>query len=180
MAAGKYPSWLEGHIKSCVQSHFSIVNLFSTAGNELLEVWYYGDLYKEKNLSRPYIVDRNEAPVLVAARDPKSGEEFVIFDGGLHGYDNMFCNEFDSALLKARPLKRYKIPASRLIVKLGYDIDYDDEKSDWSVDEADTVKLVNGNRIPWAQLKTDGIDYIALFYVNLIGKQVQILDMELA
>ena len=42
---------------------------------------------------------------LVAARDPESGEEFVIFDGGRHGYDNMFCDEHDPAELEYRPLK---------------------------------------------------------------------------
>ena len=33
---------------------------------------------------------------------------------------------------------------------------------------------------PWEQVKRDGIDYIALYYVNEKGKQVQILDAELA
>ena len=32
----------------------------------------------------------------------------------------------------------------------------------------------------WEQVKRDGIDYIALYYVNEKGKQVQILDAELA
>ena len=45
---------------------------------------------------------------------------------------------------------------------------------------ADTVELVNGERMPWEQVKRDGIDYIALYYVNDKGKQVQILDAELA
>jgi len=47
-------------------------------------------------------------------------------------------------------------------------------------DEADTVELLNGERMPWEQVKRDGIDYIALYYVNEKGKPVQILDAELA
>ena len=109
-----------------------------------------------------------------------SGEEFVIFDGGQHGYDNMFCDEHDPAQLEHRPLKRYEIPASKLVLELGYNIDYEDEKEDFEVDEADTVELVNGERMPWEQVKRDGIDYIALYYVNEKGQQVQILDAELA
>ena len=35
-------------------------------------------------------------------------------------------------------------------------------------------------RMPWEQAKLDGIDYIALYYVNEKGKPVQILDAELA
>ena len=60
------------------------------------------------------------------------------------------------------------------MLELGYNIDYEDEKEDFEVDEADTVELVNGERMPWEQVKRDGIDYIALYYVNDKGKQVQI------
>ena len=66
------------------------------------------------------------------------------------------------------------------MLELGYNIDYEDEKEDFEVDEADTVELVNGERMSWEQVKRDGIDYIALYYVNDKGKQLQILDAELA
>ncbi len=74
----------------------------------------------------------------------------------------------------------HEIPASELALELGYNIDYEDEKESFEVDEADTVELVNGERMPWEQVKRDGIDYIALYYVNDKGKQLQILDAELA
>ena len=92
----------------------------------------------------------------------------------------MFCDEHDPAQLKHRPLKRYEIPASKLVLEPGYNIDYEDEKEDFVVDEADTVELVNGERMLWEQVKRDGIDYIAFYYVNVKGKRVQILDAELA
>ena len=66
------------------------------------------------------------------------------------------------------------------MLELGYNIDYEDEKESFEVDEADAVELVNGERMPWEQVKRDGIDYIALYYVNDKGKQLQILDAELA
>ena len=174
------PTWLEGHVKERTQKRLPIVTLCSSAGNELLEVWYYGDLLTVKGESQFYIIDGGEAPGLVAARDPESGEEFVIFDGGRHGYNNLFCDEHDPAELEHRPLKRYEIPAAKLVLELGYNIDYEDEKEDFGVDEADTVELINGERMPWEQVKRDGIDYIALYYVNENGKRVQILDAELA
>ena len=59
------------------------MTLCSTTGNELLEVWYYGDLLTVKGEPQSYIVDGSPAPGLVVARDPESDEEFVIFDGGL-------------------------------------------------------------------------------------------------
>ena len=149
MMTEKYPTWLIGHVKEWAEKRLPTVILCSTTGNELLEVWYYGDLLTVKGEPQSYIIDSDEAPGLVTARDPESGEEFVIFDGGRHGYDNMFCEEHDPAELKNRPLKRY-------------------------------VELINGERVPWEQVKRDGIDYIALYYVNEEGKQVQILDAELA
>ena len=174
------PSWLEGHIKEWKQKRLTTVTLCCTNGNERLEVWYYGDLLTINGEPQLYIVPSYFAPELVTARDPESGEEFVVFDGGRHGYDNMFCDEHDLDELERRTLKRYEIPASKLILELGYSIDYEDEKEDFEVDESDTVELINGERMPWEQVKKDGIDYIALYYVNEEGKQVQILDNELA
>ena len=40
----KYPTWLTGHVKEWAQKRLPTVTLCSTTGNELLEVWYYGDL----------------------------------------------------------------------------------------------------------------------------------------
>ena len=140
----------------------------------------YGDLLTLNAEPQLYIVPSYFAPELVTARDPESGEEFVIFDGGRHGYDNMFCDEHDPSELEHRPLKRYEIPASKLVLELGYSIDYEDEKEDFEPDENDTVELISGERMPWEQVKRDGIDYIALYYVNEKGKPVQILDAELA
>ena len=39
---------------------------------------------------------------------------------------------------------------------------------------------INGERMPWEQVKRDGIDYTALYYVNEKRKISQILDAELA
>lgn len=94
-------------MKEWTQKRLPTVTLCSTAGHELLEVWYYGELLTVKGAPQPYIVDGDEAPGLVAARDPKNGEELFIFDSG------------------------------------------------W---------------IPWEQVKRDGIDYIALYYVNVSGR----------
>ena len=174
------PSWLEGHIKEWKQKRLTTVTLCSTSGNERLEVWYYGDLLTINGEPQLYIVPSYFAPELVTARDPESGEEFVIFDGGRHGYDNMFCDEHDTDELERRPLKRYEIHASKLVLELGYSIDYEDEKEIFDVDKDGMVELINGERMSWEQVKRDGIDYIALYYVNEEGKQAQILDNELA
>ena len=50
----------------------------------------------------------------------------------------------------------------------------------YEMDESGNVKLINGEWIPWEQVKRDGLDWITLYYVNEKGKKVQILDEELA
>lgn len=180
MTETKFPTWLAGHVKTWEAKRLPTVTLCSDTGNEFLEVWYYGNLLSVQDESQSYIVDGDEGPGLVLARDPESDEMFVIFDGGRHGYNNMFCDEHDPSELENRPLKRYEIPASKLVLELGYSIDYEDEKDVFDPDETDTVELINGERMPWEQVKRDGIDYIALFYVTAEGKEVQILDAELA
>ena len=92
MMTEKYPTWLIGHVKEWAEKRLPTVILCSTTGNELLEVWYYGDLLTVKGEPQSYIIDSDEAPGLVTARDPESGEEFVIFDGGRHGYDSSAMN----------------------------------------------------------------------------------------
>ena len=57
MMTEKYPTWLTGHVKEWAQKRLSTVTLCSTTGNELLEVWYYGDLLTVKGDPQSYIVD---------------------------------------------------------------------------------------------------------------------------
>ena len=92
----------------------------------------------------------------------------------------MVCESFDATQISKRKLTRLDIPASKLVIELGYSIDYEDEKECFDVDEDDKVELVNGDLISWEQLKRDGIDYVALFYVNESGKLIQFVDIELA
>ena len=44
----KYPTGLTGHVKEWAEKRLPTVTLCSTTGNELLEVWYYGDLLTVK------------------------------------------------------------------------------------------------------------------------------------
>ena len=51
------PTWLEGHVKERKQKRLPTVTLCSSAGNELLEVWYYGELLTVKGESQSYIIE---------------------------------------------------------------------------------------------------------------------------
>ena len=55
----------------------------------------------------------------------------------------MCIRDSDPSELEHRPLKRYESPASKLVLELGYSVDYEDEKEDFEPDEADTVEPVS-------------------------------------
>ena len=75
--------------------------------------------------------------MLIVAKDSRSDEEFVVFDEGKHGYNSMVCESFDATQMSKRKLTRLDIPASKLVIELGYSIDYEDEKATFEPDEAD-------------------------------------------
>ena len=122
-------------------------------------------------------VQKAYTQIFCSSCDHKMG---TILSADQAGWYFSFAAPEDDLHMEHRPLKRYEIPASKLVLELGYSVDYEDEKENFEPDEADTVELINGERMPWEQAKRDGIDYIALYYVNEKGKPVQILDAELA
>ena len=176
----KYPTYLEGYVKNMKDKYLSTIQLCSKSGNELLEIWYYGELFRVEGEKENYIVGTNFAPMKIVAKDTKSNEKFVIFDGAFNGYDNMFCDTYTKEQIENRPLKKFDIKSSKLILELGYSIDYEDEKEDYDYDEDGNIVLIDGRKISFDELIRDGYDYLALSYIDEKGKVIQFVDIELA
>lgn len=174
------PTYLENYVKDVQEKRLIELSIYSTAGNELFEVWYYGDLFEVKGEQQPYITETDVAPEKIVAKDVLTGEEILLHDGALHGYDNMFCNEYDAKTVQDRPLKKCDIPVSKLIIELGYSIDYEDEKDDFEIDDEGLVTLVDGRKMAWEDMKRNGFDYIAMYFEDKEGNRVQFYDRELA
>ena len=176
----KIPVYLKNNIKNYEEKDFAIMTICSQTGNDLLEVWYYGDFFMVSGEERNYIVGTDSAPEKIVAKDPETNEEILIFDVTVHGYDNMFCDVYTEEQINDRELKKLDIPASQLILELGYSIDYEDEKDDYDFDENGEVILVNGNKMSWDDVVLNGFDYLALSYIDKNGKKIQFVDCELA
>lgn len=174
------PTHLESFVNNVQINDLTEASLKSSTGNELLEIWYYGDLFDVIGEDQPYIGNTNEAPEKIVAKDPISGEEFLIFDGAKHGYDNMFNEKYDLYRVRTRTLTKYNIPASKLILELGYNIDYDDEKDEFDFEDGDNVILFDESTMPWDEVKRNGFDYIALYFINNEGEKIQFFGRELA
>ena len=176
----KIPGYLKNNVKRYEEKELAIMMICSRTGNDLLEVWYYGDFFMVSGEERNYIVGTDFAPEKIVAKDPETNEEILIFDGTVHGYDNMFCDVYTEEQINDRELKKLDIPASQLILELGYSIDYEDEKDDYDFDENGEVILVNGNKMSWDDVVLNGFDYLALSYIDKNGKKIQFVDCELA
>lgn len=176
----RIPTYLEKYVREFQENDFVQLTLCSTAGNELFEVWYYGDFFKVKGEQQPYIVETDVAPEMIVAKDIITGEEILIHDGAKHGYDSLFCDEYEADIVQDRPLKQYMIPASKLVVTLGYSIDYESEKEEYNIDKNENVTLIDGRKMSWDDVKRNGMDYIGISYVNKEGDLVDFYDKELA
>ena len=91
-------------------------------------------------------------PCKIVAKDTETGEEILLFDGYRHGYNAMFCDEFDPEEVEKRTLVKYNIAPCKIHIDFGYSIDYEEEKEDYEVEE-DRVTLINGENIPWEEVK---------------------------
>lgn len=176
----KIPTYLQNRVKNYQEEDFATMTICAADQSDLLEVWYYGDFFLVESEGRDYIVATDDAPALVVAKHPNTGEEILVFDGAQHGYDNMFCDIYEAEVLANRTLQRLDIPASKIIVELGYSIDYESEKEEYDFDDEGKVMLIDGRRMAWEDVIVNGFDYIAISYVDEQGEKIQFLDAELA
>ena len=176
----KVPTYLRNNIKDYEEKTFSTMTIVSSSGNDLLEVWYCGELFEVKGEKTKYIGNIDNIPIKILAIDRESKEEIIIFDESSHGYNSMFCDEYTDDQIKNRTLKKYDIPTSKLILELGYNIDYEDEKEEFINEDNKTVTLINGDIISWEDVKVNGYDFLRLSYINNNGEKISIAEYELA
>ena len=176
----KVPTYLSENACNIKSGDYLSVDIQSKNGNTLFEVYYYGDLFEVKRKKLPCIVDNKTGiPCKIVAKDTETGEEILLFDGYRHGYNAMFCEEFDPEEVEKRTLVRYNIAPCKIHIDFGYSIDYEEEKEDYEVEE-DRVTLINGENIPWEEVKRNGFDYISIICETENGEKAEIVSLELA
>ena len=177
----KVPTYLNENACNLKSGDYLSIDIQSKNRNSLFEVYYYGDLFEVKGEKLPFIVDNEaEIPCKIVAKDTETGEEILLFDGYRHGYNAMFCDEFDPEEVEKRTLVKYNIAPCKIHIDFGYSIDYEEEKEDYEVDEEDRVTLINGENIPWEEVKRNGFDYISIICETENGEKAEIVSLELA
>jgi len=176
----KVPTYLSENACNIKSGDYLSVDIQSKNGNTLFEVYYYGDLFEVKRKKLPCIVDNKTGiPCKIVAKDTETGEEILLFDGYRHGYNAMFCEEFDPEEVEKRTLVKYNIAPCKIHIDFGYSIDYEEEKEDYEVEE-DRVTLINGENIPWEEVKRNGFDYISIVCETENREKAEIVSLELA
>ena len=176
----KVPTYLSENACNIKSGDYLSIDIQSKNGNSLFEVYYYGDLFEVKRKKLPCIVDNKTGiPCKIVAKDTETGEEILLFDGYRHGYNAMFCEEFDPEEVEKRTLVKYNIAPCKIHIDFGYSIDYEEEKEDYEVEE-DRVTLINGENIPWEEVKRNGFDYISIVCETENREKAEIVSLELA
>lgn len=173
------PNYFRKYSKNVSETDYTTFSLVSSTGNDLFEIWYYGDLYTIQGETEPLIVSTDFAPAKIIAKDFASSEQITIFDGTCFGYDNMFCDEYTKNQINNRPLQKLAVFPVKVNISLYYGIDYDNEKDDYDFDDNGMVLLINGSIISWEDVKSNGFDGMSITIVN-DEKIVEILSEELA
>lgn len=141
---------------------------------------YYGEIIEKHQL----ICDSKVAPVLVFAEDIDTKECILLHDGAVHGYNAMFCDEYDLEVLSKREhefayLNLEGNDVFEVLIYVYNGIDYDSELEDF-INEEGQVVLLNGNIITVDELKRDGYDFIGVDVIDEKGVRRNIVQFELA
>ncbi len=139
----------------------SQLQLCSSAGNQQFEIWYYGDLLLIEGEEMPFITG---STAKIVANDPLTAEEILLFDGTMHGYNALFCDEYTIEQRGNRPLQKYNMPATEIVLSFYYNIDYDEEVDDYEVDDQGYVQLISGETADWNTIKRNGYDAFAFYF----------------
>lgn len=174
----KYPRHLENHIKDYKEKFLSTMTLCASNGDENIELYYFGSLIDVKGEKSKFITDTDDKPMIIVAK--YKDEEFVIHDNSIHGYDNMFCDEYTKEQVENRPLTKFEVSAKKFIVEIGYSIDYDDEIDDYDYNDDGDVVLIDERTMSFDDVRVNGYDYIGISYVDNNDEVIQFVDIELA
>jgi hypothetical protein len=147
-------------------------------GQTRFQIRFHGDLLDG-------LIVEDEAPALVYAVDG-SGERILLFDGGMHGHNAMFCDEHDPQALAARRAERLYVDSDgedtfEILIWVGHNIDWDEERDEHvDPDDPDMVALIDGRRMPFEVVRQAGFDAILIVATNLSGHATDVVQEELA
>lgn len=177
------PTYLEG-ITEDVYNYGKIERfewrkiLRTASGQTKFKINYYG------NLKGEHIVETAFAPQKVVAIDNITGEEILLFDGCIHGYNAMFCDEYSKEQIIDREVSHIYVSNNNntefeVVMSAYYQIDYDEEFRE-EVNEDGMIQLKNGSMESLTNVKRNGFDVFQILLIDGTGKAYEAITEELA
>lgn len=130
--------------------------------------------------------DGGRPPMVYAV--PDAGDPILLFDGATHGYNAMFCDEWDADVRSGRVAEAtYADPDGEstfeVAVWVAYNVDWTDldERDDVAdPDEPGVALLTGGRRLPFDDVERAGFDAVAITVISARGRVTDVLQEELA
>ncbi|MFB6456862.1 hypothetical protein ACE38W_16435 [Chitinophaga sp. Hz27] len=174
--------------------------LQSSTGGRKFRIKYYGELFTwevkqqathqemhRRNYGNNFnglIAETNEAPELIYAVDAITDEKILLFDYAIHGYDNLFNNEWDLSKMPQRNADNlYRDAAGNevfeVVVSTYNNVDYEDEAEGFVQDNG-FIRLIDGREVDIPFMQRNGFDAISIILYSANGDMVVIHQRELA
>lgn len=152
----------------------------STTGGRKFKLYYCGTYDEDLAL----LLDQDDFPVVVYAEDCQTKERILLFDYAKHGYDALFCDEYEEEVLKQREGELQLLHLGgetefEILVYAYYGIDYDEEMEAFLNDEGQ-IELISGELISPEDLKRNGFDFFGMDVIDTKGNRQRIVEFELA
>ncbi|WP_353102387.1 hypothetical protein [Myroides odoratus] len=130
------------------------------------------------------LVDQDDFPVLVYAEDCVTKERILLFDYAKHGYDALFCDEYEEEVLEQRKNELQLLQLNgetefEILVYAYHNIDYEEEMEEFLNEEGE-IELISGEIISPEELKSNGFDFFGIDVINSRGQRQTIVEFELA
>lgn len=149
-------------------------------GQTRFKIKYHGRIHENIPTA---IVRNDEAPLLVLAVDDSTGQEILLHDGCIHGYDAMFCYSCTPEQFADRPTVYFVDPSGEdtfeIVIVAQYAYSFDEDYAD-AVDDDGFVELANGSKCPYEVAKRNSFDWFFVWATNSRGETMLIVDEELA
>jgi hypothetical protein len=174
------PAFLEGfteHIENPknLLPHEWRRQLKTPDGQTKFRIKFYGEC-------KGLIMQTDFAPPIIYAVESSTDQEILLFDGCKHGYNALFCDKFTDEQIKNRPVTNFYKDADgnelfEIIISTFNGIDYEEEFAD-QVDENGLIEIIDGSKIEFDKVKSNGFDTIQIWAINETGKMMEILSEE--
>lgn len=179
-----YLTLLEEDMKSFYKIRYPNVEwigqLVSSTGNRWFTIKYYGEL-----LDKATIVNANlrQWPMKVVAVDDQSGEEIVLFDKAVHGFEGFIAHEYKETMPASRPVdKEYPFANAGLSFKIVFVAFYNSTEEHLSeyLNDDGLVEVPEGiGPISLADACPDAFDALGVYVIGKNGKRTEMISEEL-